>query len=170
MKYRKVSLIFMVLGLVLAACNPSQGNFNVYLVAQDVPHDVVVKGDLENLQLEEQAFLSESDIVWYDPDTHEMALNQAALQRIQELDIPVSGGPAFVVCVGSERIYGGVFWALYSSLSSDGVVIQLPLVTDDRTIRFQLGYPESPELFSGEDLRADPQIIQSLKRAGKLRE
>ena len=68
MKYRKVSLIFMLLGLVLAACNSSQGNFNVYLVAQDVSHDVVVKGDLENLQLEEQAFLSEADIVWYDPE------------------------------------------------------------------------------------------------------
>ena len=102
--------------------------------------------------------------------THKMELTREALQRIQELDVPVSGGPAFVVCVGSERIYGGVFWVLYSSLSFDGVVIQLPLVTDDRTIRFQLGYPESPELFIGKDLRADPRIIQSLRRAGKLRE
>lgn len=170
MKFHKMILIFMVPALWLAACNPSQDNFSVYIVAEDIPHDVVVKGDIENLQLETQPLLTAEDILWYDTAAHEMELTEEAFERIAELNIPVAGGPNFVVCVGSERIYGGAFWTPLSSLSFDGVVIQPPLGTDNHTVRFQLSYPESPDLFKGQDLRADARIIQALRQAGKLRE
>ena len=170
MKFHKVILIFMVPILWLAACNPSQDNFSVYLVAEDIPHDVVVKGDIENLQLEAQPLLAAEDILWYDAAAHEMELTEEAFERIAELKIPVAGGPNFVVCVGSERIYGGAFWTPLSSLSFDGVVIQSPLGADDHTIRIQLGYPEAPDLFKGQDLRADARTIQALRQGGKLRE
>jgi len=169
-KFHKVILIFMVPVLWLAACNPSQDNFSVYLVAEDIPHDVVVKGDLENLQLESQPLLTAEDILWYDAIAHEMELTEEAFERIAELKIPVAGGPHFVVCVGSERIYGGAFWTPLSSLSFDGVVIQMPPGADNHTVRIQLGYPEAPDLFKGQDLRADARIIQALRQGGKLRE
>jgi hypothetical protein len=55
-------------------------------------------------------------------------------------------------------------------LSYSGIVIDtLSAQMDNPTIRLQLGYPESPEFFEGEDLRSDPRILLSLEDAGKLR-
>ena len=45
-----------------------------------------------------------------------------------------------------------------------------PAMADDpdRTLRIQLGYPQSPELFVGEDPRSHPRIIESLEAVNKL--
>ena len=54
-------------------------------------------------------------------------------------------------------------------MSHDGIVIDtLPAQAGSPLSRLQLGYPESPELFTGEDLRDDTRIRQSLQEAGKL--
>ena len=169
MKSRLLVLIFMVLLVLLAACDPSPGKFNLYLVAEKISHDEVVKGDLANLRLDNQPLIAEEDIIWYDPERHEMELTDETLERIKSLQIPVSGGPDFVVCVGPERIYGGAFWTPVSSMSFDGVVIWPMLDPSERTIRIQPGNPSS-EWFQGEDPRADRRILRALRQAGKLRE
>ncbi len=68
--------------------------------------------------------------------------------------------------VGTERVYSGAFWTPASSLSFDGIVIQVPPLDD--ALHIQLGYPESPELFRGQDHRSDPRVLKSLRLAGKL--
>jgi len=75
----------------------------------------------------------------------------------------------FVVCVNRQPIYGGAFWVSYSSESFHGIVIDTLYAQQNQPIRIQLGYPESPELFAGEDRRSDPRILQSLEQAGKLK-
>jgi hypothetical protein len=158
--------------LVLAACTDTAsepqagGAFAIYLVRGEVPDPQV---DLSLLDLEPTPFLTTDDIVAYTWEMHELELTEAARLRLASLQVPVSGVP-FMVCVGAERIYAGAFWVTFSSLSYSGIVIDtLSAQMDNPTIRLQLGYPESPEFFEGEDLRSDPRILLSLEDAGKLR-
>lgn len=92
-----------------------------------------------------------------------------ARDRVARLEVPMTTGVPFVVCVGDERIYGGAFWVSWSSMSFQGIVIDtLFAKMDGHPIRIQLGYPESPERFEGKDLRSDPRILWSLTGSGKL--
>jgi hypothetical protein len=159
--------------LVLAACTgtaskPEAGSaFAIYLVRGEVPDPQV---DLSLLDLEPTPFLTADDILAYTWETHAIELTDAARERVASLEVPLTTGVPFVVCVGAERIYPGAFWVSYSSMSYNGIVIDtLFAQMDDPIIRLQLGYPESPELFEGEDLRSDLRIRQSLEDAGKLR-
>ena len=147
------------------------GDFAIYLIGQSVSAQEMLQADLEELELEDVPILSIDDVVVYSWATHEIQLTDSAYARIGELRVPVQGIP-FIVCVGRERVYGGAFWAAYSSVSFRGVVIDvLPPMANrpHRTLRIQLGYPESPELFVGEDPRPDPRIMASLRAADRLR-
>jgi hypothetical protein len=146
------------------------GGFAIYLVDEAITAHEMLQVDVGALGLEETPIISFYDVVAYDAATHEIQLADSAYERLGALEVPVQGLP-FVVCAGSERIYGGAFWVSYSSLSYEGVVIDIfPAMADDpgRTLRIQLGYPQSPELFVGEDPRSHPRIIESLEAVNKL--
>lgn len=177
----KVRFLFvMVLLYLLTGCNWSAmtsnsiptntvGAFSIYLVKQTMSAQQMMETDLSDLELEEIPILSIDDIVAYSWETHEIELTTSAYERIAELHVPVTTGVPFVVCVGREPVYGGAFWVGYSSMSFRGIVIDKLFATENHPVRIQLGYPESPELFEGEDPRSDPRILQSLEAAGKLR-
>lgn len=167
MKSNWVMLLLTIL-LGLTACaiatptpmkNPTEG-FAIYLPAQKITANDILKTPLDSIELENKPILSLDDIVAYSLDTHTIALTQAGYEKIKQLEVPTSGIP-FVVCVDRQPIYVGAFWASYSSQSFNGVVIDTLLVERDHSIRIQLGYPESPKLFVGQDRRADPRILQS---------
>ncbi len=143
----------------------SDGEFAIYLTHQDIAPAMLSQADLGTLELEPDPILSTDDVLRYVGDTHKILLTSAAFERINQLSVPTNGR-AFVVCVGGERIYSGAFWTLASSLSFDGVVVVAPLT--DASMRLQLGYPESLDLFRGEDPRSGRRILQALERAGKL--
>ncbi len=158
---------------VLSACTAASsepepaGDFAIYLVKQGTFDPQM---DLTELELERTPFLSLDDILTYTWETHAIELTESARERVEQLDVPVTSGVPFVVCVGVERIYPGAFWISYSSMSYNGIVIDtLTAQPDDPILHIQLGYPESPGFFAGEDLRSDPRIHQSLHNAGKLR-
>ena len=169
----KILLRFFLLlfGLSSLGCQPRQiGGFAIYLLAKDVPSADLYTTDLEQLSLEGQPILSDHDLISYDGATHVMQLTAAAYRRIQQLfsmPVDVSGIP-FVVSVGEEPIYAGVFWTPLSSLSFDGVVIMQPFGEDDHRLRIELGYP-GPDFYGGKDPRADPRIMESLESSGKLK-
>jgi hypothetical protein len=149
---------------------PEAGEFSIYLLAGEVPTSELSTVDLRDLDLQDEPIVSETDIIAYTWDTHEIELTAEAYQRIRDpfaLPVRVSGMP-FVVCVGADRIYAGAFWTPASSISFDGVVILEPFDVDSRVISIVLGYP-SPEAFTGKDPRSDPRILQSLDAAGKLK-
>ena len=147
------------------------GGFAIYLVDEAITAQEMLQVDVGELRLEETPIISLDDLVAYDATTHEIQLADSAFGRLGALDVPVHGLP-FVVCAGSERIYGGAFWVSYSSVSYEGIVIDIfPALANDpgRTLRIQLGYPESLELFVGEDLRSHPRILESLEAVNELR-
>jgi len=123
---------------------------------------------MSHLELADEPLISVVDIVSYSKSTHEIELTAEAYRRIAALKVPVSG-KAFVVCVDGHPVYWGAFWTAISSMSFDGVTIELPIRPEPHVIQLQLGYPESPELFRGEDPRGNREIVESLKQAGKLR-
>jgi hypothetical protein len=143
----------------------SEGEFAIYLTARTISPAMLSQAALEALELEPDPILSTDEVLRYVGASHKILLTSSAFERINQLRVPIDGR-AFVVCVGGERIYRGAFWTMASSLSFDGVVIAVPLV--DASLRLQLGYPASPDLFAGEDPRSDGRILQALQRAGKL--
>jgi hypothetical protein len=145
------------------------GEFAIYLVNQAATTQQMLQADLGEIELRETPILPTDDIIAYTWKTHEIELTDSAYARIGQLDVPVTTGVPFVVCVGRERIYGGAFWVSFSSATFHGIVIDALPATQNRPLRIQLGYPESPEFFKGEDLRSDPRIRQALETAGKLK-
>lgn len=146
------------------------GEFAIYLLRQEISSEMILEAGLEQLELEEVPILSLADITAYTWETHEMELTPSAYGRLAQLQVSTSllAGLPFVICVGSERVYGGAFWTSYSSAIFGGIVIDVYPAEKNRPIRIQLGYP-SAEWFTGEDLRSDPRIFRSLEEAGKLR-
>jgi hypothetical protein len=179
MSYKRLLPLTTALWIVIAVnsgCSgaisepDTAGDFSIYLVKQGVSAQQMLEMDLSRLELEESPILSGADIVTYTWEIHEIELTDTARERVARLEVPLTTGVPFVVCVGDERIYSGAFWVSWSSMSFNGIVIDtLFAKMDDHSIRIQLGYPESPELFEGEDLRSDPRILQSLTGSGKLR-
>lgn len=168
----KILMLLGILAAVLAGCadrnSPAANDgFAIYLVKGGV---IDPGADPAQLALEPEPFISLDDIVAYTWETHEFELTEAARERVARLEVPVTTGVPFVVCVGPERIYAGAFWISYSSMSYSGIVIDtLPAQASSHSLRIQLGYPESPELFTGTDLRSDARLRQSLQDEGKLR-
>lgn len=160
-------LIFMLVILlaVYSCASPKGKGFAIYLLAQDIP--VSEMPIVSHLDLADEPLVSLKDIVSYSRETHEIELTAQAYQRLLELEVPTNG-KVFVVCVDRQPVYWGAFWALYSSMSFDGVTILTPLFPDRHTIRLELGYP-SESFYSGENPRPNPDIMQSLQQAGKLR-
>ncbi len=146
------------------------GEFSIYLVKQEISSEIILEADLDQLELEGGPILSLADITAYAWETHEMELTPSAYSRLAELQFLAKRGAGwpFVICVGSERVYGGAFWTSYSSVPFGGIVIDVYPAEKYQPVRIQLGYP-SATWFTGEDLRSDPRIFQSLEEAGKLK-
>jgi hypothetical protein len=163
----RVGLLALFL-FVLSACRPETGEgFAVYLLADPVPVSNMADQDLSSLTLRDQPLIQQGDIRSYDWEKHRLWLTPGAIHHFQRYEVPVHGVP-FVVTVDREPIYSGALFPSYSSLSYHGVAIDPLLPEDGQTVRIQLGYPESPELFEGEDPRGDPRIRAVLEAAGIL--
>jgi hypothetical protein len=157
----------LLISLTVGGCpSPKGEGFSIYLTRDNTPvHELPA---LNHIELADQPIIATGDIVSYNQETHEIELTADAYQRLNELRIPTSG-MAFVACVDKKPVYWGAFWAPYSSQSFDGVIILIPPIFGDRDIiQIELGYP-APSLYSGEDPRSDPKILQSLEQMGKLK-
>lgn len=165
---RQRALLALLLLSILCGCAPQpEGDFAIWLPAQEIPISRPAEVDLDSVQLQDAPLISTEDIVAYTWATHEIELTAAAFERVVQLRVPVSGTP-FVACVGGRPVYWGAFWTPLSSLSFDGVVIWTPLGSTGRGIQIELGYP-SADFFAGDDPRDSPEIRRALERAGKLR-
>lgn len=153
----------LLISLTVSGCTSPKG-FSIYLTRENTP--VSEMPALSHVELADSPVISIDDIISYNQDTHEIELTADAYERVNELDITTSG-MAFVVCVDSQPVYWGAFWAIFSSQSFDGVIILMPPLLEENLIQIEFGFP-GPALYSGEDPRSDPEIFRSLEQAGKL--
>ncbi len=172
MKKRLIAVsivILLLMPFIFNSCNsqnPGQEGFAIYLTRDDIPASQMEA--LSHVELADEPVISTDDIISYDKDTHEIELTADAYERVQALKIPTSG-KSFVVCVDKGPIYWGAFWTPISSQSFDGVTIWVPsLSPKGDIIKLELGYP-SESFYQGEDPRSNPEIMQSLEQAGKLK-
>ena len=162
--------LLIIWGLLFSGCRSvREDSFAIYLLAQEVSATKLSQLDINQFVLEDQPILSSEDIVSYDQASHTINLTRQGFTRVQQifsLPVKVAGVP-FVVCVGNQRIYAGAFWTPLSSLSYDGIVIMQPMDTTKTTIQIALGYP-GQDVFTGNDPRADPRILNALEQDKKL--
>ena len=159
-------LIMVGIILLLGCYTPSKcDGFAIYLTKDDIsPVQIPV---LSHVDITKQPIIAINDIINYNASNHEITLTANAFDRISGLEVPVTG-KSFVVCVDKNPIYCGAFWTPISSISFDGVIIWKSLnFQESKVIRLELGYPSSI-FYGGEDPRNNPEIIKSLKQAGKL--
>jgi hypothetical protein len=140
--------------------------FAIYLTRNDIPVSEMEK--LSHVEIADEPVIAAKDIIAYNRETHEITLTAKAYERVMSLQVPTSG-KSFVVCVDKGPIYWGAFWTPLSSQSFDGVTIWVPALSEhENTIKLELGYP-SPSFYQGEDPRSNPDIMESLDKAGKLK-
>ena len=172
----KLAIVQIFLGLLLAgsltafSCTspeePSEDEgFAIYLPAREIP--VSEMPIISNLEIADEPILAPVDIVSYYRNTHEIELTAEGYERLLELEVPISG-KVFVVCVDRQPVYWGAFWPRYSSMTFDGVTILTPLSPDRHAIQIGLGYP-TESFYTGDDPRSNPEIMQALQQAGKLK-
>jgi hypothetical protein len=168
-----VICIMLVLGILVSSiCITSEGEgngegevevggFAIYLTKQDIPPAQMEA--LSHVDIAERPIIAISDIITYDAQEHELRLTASAFERISQLDVP-TGGKSFIVCVDKRPIYWGAFWVPWSCTLFDGVTIWKPLTLEEsHVIRLELS-----ELYTGEDPRSNPVVIELLEQAGKL--
>ena len=155
--------IILVLGILVSSiCVTSEGEgFTIYLTKQDIPPAQMEA--LSHVKLADQPIISVEDVITYDAQTHEIKLTDEAFERISQLDV-TTRGKSFIVCVDKRPIYWGAFWVPWSCTFFVGVTIWLPPILEEpHVIRLELS-----GLYSGEDPRSNPVVIESLEQAGKL--
>lgn len=159
--------IFGILGtFLLAACGTSaQEGFAIYLTRDDVAPARM--DSMSHVEPALEPLVSQADLVSYSGSNHTMQLTSVAVEKLQALQVPVTG-KSFLVCVDGAPIYWGAFWTMYSSQSFEGVVIKLPLFeADENLVALELGYPGG-DFAPAVDPRSDQKIFSSLEEAGKL--
>ncbi len=162
-------LLALALMVLLSGCPRSDGEgFAIYLLTQETPPARLSL--LSHLEIEDAPVISADDLVSYQSDTHEMHLTPEAYSRIMHLGLPLAGR-SFAVCVDRKTIYAGAFVIPISSISVDAVVIRQPAHSHDSLDRYvitlELGYPDAG-VYTGEDPRAAPEILEALRRDKQL--
>jgi hypothetical protein len=161
-----LTLILVCVLLTFSGCTTTKGEgFAIYLTGEDIPPAQMEA--LSHVEIADQPVISVKDIITYNAQTHEMKLTASAYERICSLEVPVEG-KSFMVCVDKKPIYWGAFWTPISSISFDGVTIWKPFNSQEsKVIALELGYP-SASFYGGEDPRNNAEVMESLKREGKL--
>jgi len=124
--------------------------------------------DAETDENGSNALVEYDEIIGYDSTQYAFLINESAWERINAQITPVYPDPNFVfgVALNQELLYNVTFIPAYHS-SSYFDVVTFRLQEPNR-IYLELGYPASPNLFTGEDHRNDLQLINYLKEDNKL--
>ena len=103
-------------------------------------------------------------------DNHFFVLDELAWKRIADEVAPAfpASDFVFIVALNNKLIYKAAFIPLYKSIVDYNIItfkVQKP-----NLVFVQLGYPpETPiNMFTGQDLRNDPRLIEQLKDENKL--
>jgi hypothetical protein len=110
-----------------------------------------------------EIMVSYDEIIKYDTTHFTFKLSNGASERINQLNLGATG-PAFALIINKKVIFGGYFWAGYSSTSCDWIVMES--YGANNRFAISLGYPPHFEL--NPDPRKDKRIIDVLSIDNKL--
>jgi hypothetical protein len=155
----------------------SPKGFAIYLLPQNIKTNRLKNLDLKKLKPTGTLVITESDIQYYQKETHEFRVDNLAAGRIKKIN-DQGTARGFAVFVGDQAIYTGAFWKSIFSQSFDGIIINTFKAVGNRPYSWQSEYPiltletgyPSPSYFKGTDLRSAPKIFKALEEAGKLYE
>jgi hypothetical protein len=151
LKHAAIGSVVAIVGFAVAGyfllSHQLQGSFGIYLS--------------ENNKL----VISDEDIVWYSRATHEIRLTELGAEKIEGLHVSVYGDP-FVVKIGGEKIYNGLFVIPLSSVGQQPSEAVIETLVQNNTIKIQMGYP--PSQFGAEDPRNNPKIFDYFQSIKKL--
>ncbi len=163
-------LFLLALVLSLCACSPAaqhEQGVAIYLPAQAMSGRDVLTADLATLALQPEPVIAADEIVYYSDATHDLVLVAAAIDRLSGLKVPVQG-LGFVICDGNKPLVAGAFWTPISSLSFEGLTINVPFGLKETRLHLYSGYPMLDERMSN-DPRDDPRLLDAFRRTGQLR-
>jgi hypothetical protein len=151
LKHVAISLVVTIVGFAVSGwfllSHQLQGSFGIYLLEND------------------KLVISDEDIVWYSRTSHEIRLTELGVKKIEGLQVSVYGDP-FVVKIGGEKIYNGLFVTPISSIPQPPSVVVIETLVQNSTIKIQMGYPSSK--FGAEDPRNNPKIFDYFQSIKKL--
>lgn len=172
-----IGLIIMPNILIMGAKggeNIDKDDFAIYLPQNKIYYrsytrEKILNIKLDKIKLSSNPIISRNEIIAYQKDTHTIELSAETINRINMLRLKY--GTVAFVCVGKKPIYWGVFLNDICEVGYDAIAIMLPspLDSNKNTIQIKCGYP-SEEWFTGKDLRNSKEIMESLRKAGKLKE
>ena len=164
-------LLLLLVAFALSGCGSSganrPGQINIYLPAQPLSGRDILAADLGKLALQSTPLIPASEILFYSHLTHDLTLAPTARERLAGLDVPVNG-LGFVVCLDEAPLFAGAFWTPLSSLSFEGLTIQVLMRANETAVHLYSGYP-SMDAPLPNDPRDDPRFLKALEEAGKLR-
>ena len=164
-------LIVPMLAFLLAGCAtaPSQppGDVAIYMPREEMSGRDILAADLGTLPLQPEPVIAAAEIVSYSASSHDLTLTPAAIARLAGFDVPVQGR-GFVLCRGSRPLFAGAFWTSISSLSFDGLTINVPFERHETSLHLYSGYPMRDDPLPN-DPRDDPRLLEAFRQAGKLR-
>ena len=113
-------------------------------------------------------FVKYDEIIGYDSTKMAFVLKDAAWERIEQGISPAYPDPnfGFIVALNNELIYRVAYIVPYSSMALFDIITLR--IEEPNILYVELGYPASPEHFTGEDLRNDLRIINQLEKDNKL--
>ncbi len=166
---RKCLASFFAFLLIGCSTRPARATANVafYLPAQPMSGQEMLAATLSSLDLQADPIIAADEIISYSPASHDLLVTSSAMERLAKLKVPVNG-LGFVICVDRKPRVPGAFWPLYSSLSFDGLVVQLPVPENSARLHLYSGYPDVDSSLP-QDPRNDPLLPKAFQDAGKLR-
>jgi hypothetical protein len=163
-------LPFLLFTLVLAGCSAqtpeASGELAFYQPVEPVSGREILAANLDSLELQEQPLIEADEIVGYTQSSHDLEVTPEVVERLAAMKVPMDG-VGFVACLGETPLFAGAIWTPVSSLSFDGVTIEIPLGMESTRVHLYSGYPGVDQPLP-DDPRDDERMLEALDQAGKL--
>ena len=155
----KTLVCYLLIIVSCSAVSYSQG-LEIYLVYQRYPNFTIEYPDdhcyycldLDNIDFNETALVSQSEILSFDWQNQVIELSDSAIQKLRNLNIPLQG-LAVAFAINKKPIYGFWLWQYYSSFVCDRAFAYVYSDSNILTIRFRKEYTKGEDPRYNDELR-----------------
>ncbi len=167
---------FFIIGILLAftGCNkeknlqPAGNSVDIYALSDYETIEESVKIIDSTAEISSYKIIDYDDIISYSSKTYTFTVSDSISERLSDFEHQSIHGTPFALTVDDEIIYTGYFWAGFSSMGCNWIIIDPLDYTGENKLRVELGYPGLIEGDIIPDKRNDSRIINTLKKDNKL--